>query len=208
MAHKYFTADFHLGASGLMPIEKWPFKTIEKHDQALVRSCMQRAKPGDIIYHIGDLAQVGDDGHYETRSKGLDMKPSELLKGISAAFINIRGNHDLRNKVTSVCDSMTLYLSKRYPLVSLSHYPTYDSRIDHSCLSAPIHLCGHVHGQWKHCLDLDHRILNINVGCMQWGFKIVSDDELIAYLNELFRKKPEELFRCKKQYNGKMAFFK
>ena len=207
MARKFFTSDFHLGSSGLMAIEKWPFKSIEKHDQALIRSCQQRAKPEDTIYHLGDVAQYGDDGHYKVRSKGLDVKPGELLKDISATFINIRGNHDLNNKVKSVCDSMHMFLSKRYPSVSLSHYPTYDTRIDPSCLTAPIHLCGHIHGQWKHCLDLDHRILNINMGCMAWGFKIVSDDELIAYLNELFKKKPDELFRCKKQYNGKMAFF-
>ena len=207
MARKWFSGDFHLGASGLMAIEKWPFKSIEKHDQALIRSCQQRAKLDDVIYHLGDDAQYGDDGHYKNGGKGLDIKPSELLKDISATFINIRGNHDLNNKVKSICDSMHMYLSKRYPSVSLSHYPTYDTRIDPSCLTAPIHLCGHVHGRWKHCLDLDHRILNINMGCMVWGFKIVSDDELIAYLNELFKKKPEELFRCKKQVNGKIAFF-
>ena len=207
MARKWFSGDFHLGSTGLMAIEKWPVKTIEKHDQALIHSCQQRAKPDDVIYHLGDVAQYGDDSHYKNGSKGLDIKPSELLKDIPATFINIRGNHDLNNKVKSICDSMHMFLSKRYPSVSLSHYPTYDIRIDHSCLTAPIHLCGHVHGQWKHCLDLDHRILNINMGCMIWGFKIVSDDELIAYLNELFKKKPDELFRCRRQPNGKLMFF-
>jgi len=143
--------------------------------------------------------------HYGFRSKGLEIKPYELLKDIRATFINIRGNHDLNNKVKSVCDSMHMFLSKRYPSVSLSHYPTYDRRIDPSCLTAPIHLCGHVHSSWRHCLDLDHKILNINVGCMVWGFKIVSDDELIAYLNKLFKKKPDQLFRCYMQ-NGKLVF--
>jgi len=208
MSRKFFTSDFHFRCSELMKIEKWPFKTIEKHDAALIRSCKERAKPDDIIYHLGDLALYHTDGHYKERAHGLDVKPAEVLKDIPATFINIRGNHDLNNKVKSVCDSMHMYLSKRYPSVSLSHYPTYDTRIDPSCLTAPIHLCGHVHGSWKHCLDLDHRILNVNVGCMMWGFKIVSDNELIEYLNSLFKKKPDELFRCKKQFNGKIAFFK
>ena len=207
MARKYFTADFHLGFSQLLKIEKWPFASIEKHDAALIRSCKQRAKPEDIIYHLGDLASVGFDRHSGLDSKGLDTKPYELIKDIPATFINIRGNHDIRNHVNSACESMQMHLSKRYPSVSLSHYPSYDDRIDHSCLMAPIHLCGHVHGSWLHCLDLDHRILNINMGCMQWGFKIVSDVELIAYLNKLFKKKPEELFRCKKNALGKLDFF-
>ena len=205
---RFFSGDFHLGFSGLMAIEKWPFKSIEKHDEALIRSCKQRAKSDDIIYHLGDLASYKQDNHGGLNSKGLDVKPNDLLKDISATFINIRGNHDLSNRVKSICDSMHIYLSKRYPSVSLSHYPTYDSRIDPSCLTAPIHFSAHVHGRWLHCLDLDHRILNVNVGCMVWGFKIISDVELIDYLNDLFKKKPDELFRCKKQLNGKIAFFK
>ena len=206
MAHKFFTSDFHFGCQSLMEIEKWPFKTIEKHDSALIRSCKERAKPEDVIYHLGDMCLYGNDTHYIVPCKGLDIKPYELIKDIPAMFINIRGNHDLNNKVKSVCDSMHMFLSKRYPSVSLSHYPTYDNRIDKSCLAAPIHICGHVHQHWRHCLDLDHRILNINVGCMMWGFKIVSDQELVAYLNILFKKQPNELFCVKKLPNGKLVF--
>lgn len=205
MARKWFSADFHIGATGLLDIEKWPFKSIEQHDKALIRSCKERAKPEDVIYHLGDMFQYGSDGHYEIRSKGLDVKPYELIKDIPATFINIRGNHDSHNHVKSVCDSMHMFLSKRYPSVSLSHYPTYDRRIDASCLTAPIHLCGHVHSSWRHCLDLDHKILNVNVGCMVWGFKIISEDELTAYLNKLFKKKPNELYRCK-IVDGRLAF--
>lgn len=203
MARKWFTSDFHLGMTDSLVFDELPFKSIEQHDKTLLRSCKERAKPDDVIYHLGDLCSFKmDRGH-----KGLDVKPTELLKDIQATFINIRGNHDLNNKVKSICDSMHMFLSKRYPSVTLSHYPTYDRRIDSSCLYAPIHLCGHIHKEWRHCLDIDHRILNINVGCMVWGFKIISDDELTAYLNKLFKKRPDELFRCKKDASGKLHFY-
>lgn len=202
---RFLSADFHLGFEALLELDKWPFKSIEKHDQALLRSCKERAKPGDIIYHLGDLFCYKQDSHLN--SKGLDIKPDEVLKDIQATFINIRGNHDLNNKVKSVCDSMHMFLSKRYPSVSLSHYPTYDKRCDASCLHAPIHLCGHIHSLWRHCLDLDHKILNVNVGCMVWNWRIVSDDELIVYLNKLFRCSPNQLYRCKKNERGKLEFF-
>lgn len=206
MAHRYFSADFHFGMESLMKIERWPFNTIKEHDDALVRSCVERTNPNDIIYHIGDLATFKVDNN-KTIVKNLEIKPYTMLKDVPATFINIRGNHDLHNKVKSACESMMIYLNKRFPQVSLSHYPTYDYRIDQSCLCAPIHLCGHVHNAWKYCLDLDHRILNINVGCMQWGFKIISDEELIIYLNEIFKKSPDNLFRCHNNY-GKIVFFK
>lgn len=204
--HKFFSSDFHLGMAALLKLEKTPFKSIEKHDAALLRSCKERAKPDDIIYHLGDLFCFGNDNH-AGESKGHDIKPQAMLKDIPAMFINIRGNHDLNNKVKSVCDSMHMFLSKRFPSVSLSHYPTYDTRCDASCMSAPIHLCGHVHNSWKHCLDLDHKILNVNMGCMQWGWKIVSDDELIAFLNKLFKNSPDKLFRCKRNAHGKLEFY-
>ena len=195
MAHRYFSADFHFGMESLLKIEKWPFKTIEQHDHALIKSCIERTKSNDIIYHIGDLAtfKINDN---KTILKNLEIKPYTMLKDVQATFINIRGNHDLHNKVKSACESMTIYLNKRFPQVSLSHYPTYDYRIDPQCLIAPIHLCGHVHNAWKYCLDLDHRILNINVGCMQWNFSLISYEELITYLNGLFRLSPDKLFRC------------
>ena len=199
---KFFTADFHFGMESALVFDKMPFKSIEAHDLALLRSCKERAKKDDVIYHLGDLSCFKMD----RGSKGSSIKASEMLKDISATFINIRGNHDLNNKVKSICDSMHMFLSKRYPSVTLSHYPTYDQRIDSSCLHAPIHLHGHVHGQFKHCLDLDHKILNINVGCMVWGWKIVSDVELIDYLNKLFRMKPDKLYRCKKNEYGKVVF--
>lgn len=200
--HRYFSSDFHLGMSEVLVFDKAPFSSIKKHDAALIRSCKERAKPEDVIYHLGDLCSYKEDrGH-----KGLQVKPYEMLKDISATFINIRGNHDLNNKVKSVCDSMHMFLSKRYPSVSLSHYPTYDSRCDSSCMYAPIHLCGHIHTAWKHCLDLDHKILNINVGCMMWGYKIVSDDELIKYLNSLFKQSASKLYKCKKNEHGKIVF--
>ena len=206
MARKWFTSDFHFGMTDALVFDKLPFETIEQHDKALLRSCKERAKPEDTIYHLGDLALFHSDGHYKERAYGLDVKPYELIKDIPATFINIRGNHDLNNKVKSVCDSMHMFLSKRFPSVSLSHYPTYDTRIDPSCLTAPIHLCGHVHQSWRHCLDLDHRILNVNVGCMVWGFKIIAEDELTAYLNKLFKMQPNQLHRCKRDANGKLVF--
>ena len=203
MAHKWFSADFHIGMTSLLEIEEMPFSSIEAHDEALVRSCNERAKQDDVIYHLGDVFCYKQD----RGAKGSDIKPIEVLKQIKPTFLNIRGNHDIKNKVKSICDSMHIMLSKRYPSVSLSHYPTYDRRIDPSCLTAPIHFCGHVHRQFKHCLDLDHKILNINVGCMVWGYKTVKDEEVVAYLNKLFRLKPDQLFRCKKDINGKVCFF-
>ena len=207
MAKRFFTSDFHLGFTALLDIEKWPFKSIEKHDQALIRSCRDRAKPEDVIIHVGDLASVGIDRHDGLNSKGLDVKPSEMLSDIKATFVNIRGNHDSSNKVKSLCDCMRTRLGKRYPNVSISHYPSYDHRAVNQFIDGDIHICGHVHNKWKYCLDLDHSVLNINVGCMAWRFQIISEDELIQYITKVLIHKPNQLHRCK-TIDKKLVFFK
>lgn len=206
MARRFFTSDFHLGFSALLEIEKWPFGSIEKHDQALLRSCRERAKPDDVIIHVGDLASVGMDRHGGLDSKGLDVKPAEMLAGIEATFVNVRGNHDASNGVKSLCDCMRTSFGKRYPNVSISHYPSYDRRARGQYFDGDIHVCGHVHGAWKYCLDLDHSVLNVNVGCMAWGFMIVSEDELVRYVNKVLLNKPANLFRCR-TVGGRLTFF-
>lgn len=44
-----------------------------------------------------------------------------------------------------------------------------------------MHLCGHVHGKWKHLLDPASQCLNVNVGVDAWGFRMLSEDELVRY---------------------------
>ena len=195
MARRYWTADFHIGMEEIIGYENRPFSSILDMNNAFLDSC-QDLNPEDTIIHIGDLFCYNRPN-----------KPAEFINKIPATFINIRGNHDLNNKVKPICESMHFFLSKRYPYVSVSHYPTYDQKISRDCLTAPIHLCGHVHSKWKHCLDLDHNILNINVGIDAWNYKLVQEEELIVYLNYLFKQNPDDLVRCKKNEYGSLKFF-
>lgn len=122
--------------------------------------------------------------------------------------MNLKGNHDISNRVKSLAISMRTALGKRYPNVSVSHYPSYDVHAKGHWLNGDIHLCGHVHSKWKHCLDLTGNVLNINVGVDVWGYRIVSEEKLIEYIDSLFKKKPDSLDRCRTLENGKVQFFK
>ena len=186
--------------SDILRFENRPFKTIEKHDAALIRSCRERAKPDDVIIHVGDLYSFRSDRGNEGRNE----KPTDVISQIPAQFINIRGNHDVNNRVKSLCESMTVQLGRRYPNVVVGHYPSYDRRAIYARRGWLL-LCGHVHGKWKHCLDLDRQILNVNVGVDVNRYMIVSEDELAAYINKLLSHKPNELYRCKVE-DGKLTF--
>ena len=172
-----------------------PFKTVEKMNAAFIRSCNSRGKiytdkngaviDRDTIIHLGDFAcWKSDRGH-----AGLEVNPQSWISQIGPQFINLRGNHDDRNKVKSVCDSMRTTLGRRFTAVSMSHYPSFDPRAKGQFLKGDIHLCGHVHGKWKYKIDYTNSVLNVNVGVDVWNYQIVSEDELIAYLNKILSRK-------------------
>lgn len=201
MSRRWFTADFHLGMTDILRFENRPFSTIDEMNQALLESCFDRASADDVIIHVGDLASFKQD----RSNKGLDVKPAEIIATIPATFLNIRGNHDINNKVKSICESMRIRLGKKFPDVSLSHYPSYDRRANTSFRQGDIHICGHVHGKWKHCLDMTNQVLNINVGVDVWKYKIVSEFELIQYIEEVIKTPKEKLVKVKIE-NGNIVY--
>jgi calcineurin-like phosphoesterase family protein len=198
MAQRIWTADWHLGSSILLDAKVMgssvrPFKDVDAMKSAFLKSVADKSTKADTIVHVGDFASYGiDRGYY-----GLKEKPSDIVAKIPATFVNIRGNHDINNGVFCLGNSLNLGLGKRYPFVSASHYPSYDKRAFGTFTEGTIHLCGHVHKKWKHCLDLTHSVLNINVGVDVWNYQVVTEDELIKYINFLLSKRSDELFRIK-----------
>lgn len=200
MSKRWFTSDWHLGMQTLlnrnvMHEQTRPFKTIDEMNSFIIQSVNAQATDEDLIVHIGDLACFNTD---------LKIKPADMIAQVNASLINIHGNHDTSNKVKSICDSMRIQLGKKYTAVSISHYPTYDKRAKDQFLEGDIHICGHVHNQWKHCLDLTHKCLNINVGIDCWNYKMLSDDDLIKYIDKILRLDKTQLYKVEILDNGKI----
>jgi calcineurin-like phosphoesterase family protein len=189
MAKRFFTADFHLCSGVLCDPEIMknavrPFSSSEEMNAAYLASCNRLAGTDDVIIHVGDLFQRGKDQGQEGSRSG----PSSFLRKIKATFVNVRGNHDAANRVKSVCDSMRTRLGKKFVDVSVGHYPTTSPEAEGSFRPGDIHLCGHVHGKWKHMIDYQNSCLNVNVGVDVWGHQIVSEDELIDYIAKVLAK--------------------
>lgn len=198
MARRLWTADWHLGSTILLDKKVMgdaarPFKDVDAMKAAFLKSAAEKVRDDDILVHVGDFASYGIDRGYQ----GLKEKPAEIIAKLPGKFINLRGNHDINNGVFCLGNSLNLSLGKRYPYVSASHYPSYDKRAAGTFVDGTVHLCGHVHKKWKHCLDLTHSVLNINVGVDVWDYNVVTEDEIVKYLNFLFSRRPDELFRIK-----------
>lgn len=182
MSRRFFTSDLHFNSYCLVEEHVRPFKSVERMNEVLLKNINQRCNEDDILIHLGDFIQYGNDRKWA----GMKTKPFEFIKQIKPMFVNVQGNHDAHNNMKSACNSMRTYLGKRYS-VSLSHYPSNNPLAKGTFRKGDVHLCGHVHGAWKHFIDFENKVLNINVGVDVWNYRPVSEGELIVYIDSLMR---------------------
>ena len=188
----FFTSDLHLQSTESPGIIEWahrPFKSVEKHDAALIRGIQERVKPDDLLIHVGDFMNYGKNRGRE----GGRAKPEEYIKRIGRQIVFLEGNHDPNNHVRCIGRTLTTKVG-RY-IVSVGHYPSYDERFE--MVETPmydsifgrsrIHLCGHVHDKWKfkNAVVMDIGYVNINIGVDAWRYRPVSESELDAYIGKV-----------------------
>jgi calcineurin-like phosphoesterase family protein len=169
----YLTADTHFGHKNILKSSRRPFDTIEDHDIAIVTNIVDTMKPGDILWHLGDVA---------FRKDGLDWFLHRMRQaGIHVRLI--RGNHDdkiawkARERFNAAHES----LYYRFPdpkgdgtiRAYLSHYA---HRTWRNSVHGAYHFFGHSHGN----LPDYGRSTDVGVDC--WDFKPVALTTLIAKL--------------------------
>ena len=182
MPRRFFTSDLHFNSCHLVEEHVRPFTTVEQMNRVLIENINQCCAEDDMLIHLGDFIQYGRDRNWI----GMKTRPFDFIKQINPTFINIQGNHDAHNKMKSACYYMRTYLGKKYS-ISLSHYPSNDPLAKGTFRKGDVHLCGHVHGSWKHFIDFENKVLNINVGVDVWEYRPVSEGELIEYIDALMR---------------------
>lgn len=193
---KFFTADLHLQSTEAPGIIEWahrPFKSVEKHDVALMRGIRERVKPEDVLIHVGDFMNYGKNRGREAGR----YKAADYMNLIDRNIIFLEGNHDPNNRVRTIGRTLTTSIGPY--VVSVGHYPSCDSRFEYvdtptyKCESLGmkwhIHLCGHVHHNWTILRDGLHKpnVLNINVGVDAWKYRPVSEAELVDFITKTLR---------------------
>lgn len=187
----FFTSDLHFQSTESPGIIEWahrPFKSVEKHDAALIRGIQERVKPDDLLIHVGDFMNYGKNRGRESGR----VKPEEYIKRIGRQIVFLEGNHDPNNHVRTIGRTLTTKVG-RY-IVSVGHYPSWDPRFEPvdtpkyddlgGAKRARIHLCGHVHDAFKARWDKGP-ILNVNIGTDVWHYRPVSEAELDAYIGKV-----------------------
>ena len=130
----YFTADLHLGHTGILHMQKRPWDTIDEMNRDLIRNYNTLVRPSDTVYILGDLA------HHMT----VDAV-NDLIGKLHGKKVLIRGNHDKiydEKMFQEITDFKTISLSGY--LIALMHYPMLSWPKSHH---GSLMLHGHVHGR-------------------------------------------------------------
>lgn len=173
MDNVYFTGDQHFFHKNVISFCNRPFNNVKQMNSSIISNHNEVVKPGDICYHLGDLAFI---------PKSQTQKLENIVGSLNGTNILIMGNHDEVHPFTymnmgfaSVHTSLELPEDKRFNLI---HDPAA-SIIDKN--KYWIH--AHLHDMY--------RILNncVNVGVDVWNQYPVS----LETIQDIFFAKEREV---------------
>lgn len=137
----FFTSDTHFNHKAIIGFCNRPWRSIEEHDQALIKNWNSVVSPDDTVFHLGDFVFGGFP------------KWKEIVEQLNGHIYLIRGNHDDKQMTAGIqtlfedclyqarilIDGRTVYLN-HFPFLCFGHG---DPKIYKDSYS--IQLFGHIH---------------------------------------------------------------
>lgn len=130
MLKQYVISDTHFGHGAVLrfsPETRGGFKTIQEHDEELVRRWNSVVKPKDTVWHLGDVF-FGKDNH-------------KILAHLNGYKRLVLGNHDVYPLEVYLTYFKKVYGSAVWGGCLLTHIPIHDTELRGYTLN--IH--GHIH---------------------------------------------------------------
>ena len=135
----YVTSDLHLGHANIIKYCQRPFKSVGHMNEELVLRWNATVRPGDVVYHLGDLC-MGKWAGWVARLNGRKVW--------------VQGNHDKRRQYKE-CATVEEFMmvtcgGKRvlmyhYPLWKESEYMSAPQHINEQLALCDVLLYGHTH---------------------------------------------------------------
>jgi calcineurin-like phosphoesterase family protein len=170
----WFTSDWHLGHDQEFIYEKRGFSSIREHDEVILENVRKLVRPGDKLYHLGDLCF---SNYNETFEK---------VKGLLFEKVLVIGNHDPSNKLNKIENykvfDQVLWahgFKDHNTTYYLSHIPIILDQQNLERKKKIVNIHGHTHSTEK----LDN-LGHVNVCVDAWQMKPVSFEEIKNLLAE------------------------
>lgn len=138
MSNIFFTSDEHFDHNNIITFCNRPFADVEEMKEALIKNHNEVVKPGDRVYHLGDMFW---------RTFGVE-EAVKAVQRLNGQHYYIYGNHDelfrnqaLRDKFIW-CRDMENLKVQGYPNIVLCHYAM---RVWNGSHKGAYQLYGHTH---------------------------------------------------------------
>jgi len=164
----YILSDTHFGHANVIKYCDRPFKSVEEMDDVLCENWNHTVRPGDVVYHLGDVA-FGQGPVKE----GYYLMVNNMLNG-EKYFI--RGNHDESVGKMEKCGLRVLNPEYgAWPLeeykILLTHRPMPDEKIPEGWVN--VH--GHIHNSVLDSSFSKEKHYNVSVDVQDFKPKLLED---------------------------------
>lgn len=171
MSDVWFTSDTHFGHRNIIRFCDRPFDSVEEMDEALIQNWNSVVKPGDSIYHLGDLTFAKED------------KIRYYLSRLNGNKFLCLGNHDdhkanRRLSGQSGCWSRVWDVRKVHVGNTTAWLSHYAHRTWNKAHHGVYHFYGHSHGG----LEPWGKSCDVGVDC--WNYTPVNFDTLRSLLDK------------------------
>ncbi len=175
MSQCFITADHHFGHINIINYCARPFRSTTEMDEAMVTLWNETVKPGDEVYHLGDIFWIGSSDWYWAE---------QLLKKLHGWKYLVKGSHD--PSLAKFEEHGLLRVGDRFKFQGLAHWMVrsnvllihdYENRWSYkkevTDAEYKIAFCGHVHRNWLHSNVSKAGGVALNVGVDLWSFRPV-----------------------------------
>ncbi|MDD5589191.1 MAG: metallophosphoesterase [Candidatus Nanoarchaeia archaeon] len=175
----FFTGDLHLNHSNIITYANRPFEDVWDMNDTIIKQWNERVKENDTIFIVGDFGfrmKIGDQ----------TIKPIAFLDySLNGNKILISGNHDNRNNVSTIIESMVIKYGGEQ--IKLVHDPKYADK------KYKFNFCCHTHKSpifQKINMENEPESYIINVGMDLWNFYPITFNEIMHKFSQ-WRKQHE-----------------
>jgi calcineurin-like phosphoesterase family protein len=189
MEQRWFTSDEHYDHNNIITFCKRPYKDTEEMRQKLIDNHNAVVKPGDLVYHLGDMFW---------RTYGVHNAIS-TVKSLNGQHFYVYGNHDelFRNKSVRDCfvwckDMENLKISG-LPNIVLCHYAM---RVWNGSHRGAYQLYGHTHAVLP-----EDSSLSMDVGVDARNYAPISLDAVVEHMRAKEEKFKGKSWLCPKCHN-------
>jgi calcineurin-like phosphoesterase family protein len=142
-----------------------PFPNAQALDETLVAQWNAVVKPGDKVYHLGDVA--------------INRRALPILQALHGKKVLIKGNHDIF-KLTDY--TRFFYDIRAYHFLDnrllLSHVPVHESQL----FRFPVNVHGHLHEKRVRLADGTADPRYVNVCVEHWQYRPIELGELLTHI--------------------------